>query len=120
MARWNAVADGQTANATFHWDAFDQFPHPTYKGGTAEGYGAFAEVLAAFFERGDNSDFLARNELFKTPLFSTSSRRVRRGSVTASRAGHQPSPRTRRFGDDRPRARVRLQTIAARIRASLT
>ena len=55
-------------NVTFHWDAFDQFPHPTYKGGTAEESGAFAEVLAAFFERGDNFDFLARMS-FLRPRF---------------------------------------------------
>jgi hypothetical protein len=68
VSRWNAVADGRTSNINFHWGAFDQFPHPTFKFGTAEAYGEFAEVLAGFFERDDNFEFLADNELFEVRL----------------------------------------------------
>ena len=68
MSRWNAVADGRTSSINFHWGAFEQFPHPTFKFGTAEAYGEFAEVLAGFLERDDNFDFLVDNELFELRL----------------------------------------------------
>ena len=68
MARWNAVADGRAAAVNSHWSAFEQFPHPTFKFGTAEAYGEFAEVLIAFLERDDNFDFLVRNDLFEMRL----------------------------------------------------
>jgi hypothetical protein len=68
MARWNAAADLDTSTLDFHWNRFDQFPHPTYKGGTVEAYQAFAEVLLRFFQSGDDFDFLARNQLFELPL----------------------------------------------------
>src|SRR5690242_11602833 len=38
MARWNAAVDGTPSSFDFHWTAFTQFPHPTYKGGSAEAY----------------------------------------------------------------------------------
>ena len=44
----------------FGWTTFNQFPHPTFKGGSAEAYQAFAKVLLAFFDNGDNFDFLTR------------------------------------------------------------
>jgi hypothetical protein len=69
MARWNAVAQGVTVESwNFMWDRFADFPHPTFKGGSAEAYQAFAKVLLAFFGDGDNFDFLARNRLFKLHL----------------------------------------------------
>jgi len=68
MARWNAVADFSVSAYSFHWGSFDQFPHPTYKGGSSAAYRGFADVLLAFFERGDDFDFLARNHLFTLPL----------------------------------------------------
>jgi hypothetical protein len=68
LARWNAAADLDTSSFDFHWYRFDQFPHPTYKGGTREAYQAFAEVLLLFFQSGDDFDFLARNQLFELPL----------------------------------------------------
>jgi hypothetical protein len=55
----------------FSWNPFDQFPHPTYRGGSAEAYGEFAQVLLAFFQLGDDFDFLARNCLFRAPLYAT-------------------------------------------------
>ena len=67
MRRWNLVAGGGGA-FDFHWIAFDQFPHPTYKGGSAEAYQAFAAVLIAFFQGDDNFDFLQRNNLFTLHL----------------------------------------------------
>jgi len=32
----------------------DQFPHPTFKGGSAEAYGLFAEVIFGVLPSGDN------------------------------------------------------------------
>jgi len=119
MARWNAAADGLTTSLNFHWDVFDQFPHPTYKGGTAEGYGEFAEVLAAFFERDDNFDFLARNELFQTPLrYIFPSGQDGLGTSFEKLADYFSSDTA--FGDIAPETRVRLQADAARIHESLT
>jgi hypothetical protein len=75
VSRWNAVADGLPADVpnfgkvTFHWDG-SHFPHPTFKGGSGEAYGAFAQVLLAFFKQGDNFDYLAANHLFTVNLRS--------------------------------------------------
>jgi hypothetical protein len=69
MARWNAAAAAAPLSGfDFRWNVFNQFPHPTFKGGTAEAYQAFAKVLLAFFDRGDDFDFLAQNHLFKLRL----------------------------------------------------
>jgi len=68
LARWNDVASAPVDGFDFRWSTFNQFPHPTFKGGSAEAYQAFAKVLLAFFDAGDNFDFLARNRLFKLHL----------------------------------------------------
>src|SRR4029077_4441455 len=68
MARWNAVASAPVDGFDFRWTTFNQFPHPTFKGGTAEAYQAFAKMLLAFFDHGDNFDFLTRNRLFHLHL----------------------------------------------------
>jgi hypothetical protein len=68
MARWNAAADSVPATLDFHWSTFDQFPHPTYKGGTVEAYQQFAVVLLAFFHAPGNFGFLAQNHLFTLHL----------------------------------------------------
>jgi hypothetical protein len=74
MKRWNTVAKGVTfagpggAAMTFDWTDADKFPHPTFKGGSAEAYGAFAKVLAAFLEDRDNFDYLAKNKLLTAEL----------------------------------------------------
>ena len=118
MARWNAVADGLTSSINFHWDVFDQFPHPTYKGGTAEGYGEFAEVLAAFFERDDNFDFLDRNELFQTPLRYVFPSGQDGLDTSFEKLAIYFSSDTA-FGDIAAGTRVRLQVAVTRIRESL-
>jgi len=69
MVRWNQAARSVVTTYKFSWNAFDQFPHPTYQGGSAEAYREFAEVLLAFFELGDDFDFLAQNCLLRTPLY---------------------------------------------------
>lgn len=63
LARWNAAASAAEVAFDFHWATFNQFPHPTFKGGSAEAYRAFAAVLLAFFQAGDNFEFLTRNQL---------------------------------------------------------
>lgn len=70
--RWNKAAEGVTAKSPlgvigFTWEA-DYFPHPTFKGGSAEGYGAFAKVLVKFLEEKGNFDYLAENNLFDAKL----------------------------------------------------
>jgi len=75
MSRWNAAAQGVTAPfpsstgmVDFMWRSFDQFPHPTFKGGSAEAYQTFADLLVAFYGRDDNFAFLANNHLFRIAL----------------------------------------------------
>lgn len=66
MARWNAVpAD---AAFGFQWQSFDEFPHPTFSGGSAQAYQAFADHLVRFYGGGDNFDFVSKNHLFKIHL----------------------------------------------------
>ena len=71
MVRWNQAARSVVTTHKFLWNAFDQFPHPTYQGGSAAAYGEFAQVLLAFFQLGDDFDFLAQNCLLRAPLYST-------------------------------------------------
>jgi|GEM_PF-2822728 len=71
--RWNATAGGvalQVPNLgqiNFQWDD-DKFPHPTFKGGSAEAYGAFAGAFLSFLQKDDNFDYLAKNNLFNAEL----------------------------------------------------
>jgi hypothetical protein len=72
MVRWNKAAEGVTATGPvgkvgFTWEA-DRFPHPTFKGGSAEAYGAFARILVKFLDEKGNFEFLAENNLFSAPL----------------------------------------------------
>ncbi len=64
MRRWNLAVDSTPSPIDFHWQEVDEFPHPTFKGGSAAAYGQFASVLLTFFRSGDNFDFLAQNHLF--------------------------------------------------------
>ena len=68
MARWNATATAGDTAFDFRWATFNQFPHPTFKGGSADAYRAFAVVLLGFFQARDNFDFLTRNQLFTLHL----------------------------------------------------
>lgn len=71
--RWNAVPAAGANIAlpvvnmgNFKWTGANAFPHPTFKGGSEEAYTAFAKVLVAFLETGDNFEFMQKNDLFKT------------------------------------------------------
>ena len=69
MARWNKVADGITVESwNFRWDHFADFPHPTFKGGSAEAYITFARILVDFYELDDTFGYLAQNRLFDSRL----------------------------------------------------
>jgi hypothetical protein len=68
MDRWNAAVDAAGTTIDFHWLEYDQFPHPTFKGGSEDAYGEFATVLLQFFQQSDDFDFLANGHLFTTPL----------------------------------------------------
>lgn len=74
MTRWNGVAPEFTAEPrcfgpiNFTWTAPDRFPHPTYKGGSAAAYGAFARALEAFLSNDDHFTFLRKNDLFGAEL----------------------------------------------------
>jgi hypothetical protein len=61
MSRWNLAVDASNATIDFHWPYVNGFPHPTFKGGTAEAYGQFASILLVFLQ--SNFDFLAQNHL---------------------------------------------------------
>ncbi len=118
VARWNAVAAGVTVDipsfgrVNFLWED-DRFPHPTFKGGSPQAYGAFAKVLLAFFEQGDNFDYLAANRLFTVNL----------------RYGTQPTPgwtfaeladllsRPDGFGSQDDATRKALKSFSDRIKA---
>jgi hypothetical protein len=118
MDRWNAVVDSQPAGAfDFHWPAYDQFPHPTFRGGSAEAYRAFAVVLLAFFDEGDNFDFLGRNHLFRTPLVAaTASGQGNAVTTFAEMAALLSSPS--QIGNIPEETRVPLAAYSARIEAS--
>jgi hypothetical protein len=68
LQRWNTAADTTATSLSFHWPVFTQFPHPTYKGGTREAYGEFANVLLAFLQARDDFDFIVNNHLLDMPL----------------------------------------------------
>ncbi len=74
MARWNSNVEGNPSSSSstemldFNWSAFDQFPHPTYQGGSAEAYQTFARLLLTFMQADDSFDYLAKNRLFDNRL----------------------------------------------------
>jgi hypothetical protein len=75
MERWNdrvhgisiPTPDGQS-NWTFFWDEINNFPHPTFKGGSEPAYQAFGRVLVEFLE--DEFSYLQHHHLFTYPLIA--------------------------------------------------
>lgn len=70
MERWNSQADGVfipfpwgEGNFNLLWDEINNFPYPTYKGGSYEAYQKFAEVFADFFEAEGNFDYMKEHNL---------------------------------------------------------
>lgn len=71
LERWNEVAKGKTVSGfgNFLWPQFDQFPHPTFRGGSYEAYTVFAEILLDFLSRKDNMKFIRENNLSTIPIY---------------------------------------------------
>jgi hypothetical protein len=114
LTRWNQIADKQASTFDFHWRVVDQFPHPTYKGGTPEAYRAFAEVLLAFFAAGDNFDFLSAHHRFDVPLrYVFPSGQTGPDTSFRKLATSFASPAS--FGDIPLATRTRLQAFADRM-----
>jgi hypothetical protein len=122
VTRWNAVAgempvelptfDGKgKMKADFVWDG--TFPHPTFKGGTAEAYAAFAKVLLAFFRAKDNFEWLAKNDLFEAEL-----RLGERNNPTLAKLAADFSSPTG-FGNHDPTTRQALKEFSDRIKEHL-
>jgi hypothetical protein len=74
LKRWNAVADDKTFYTpdsrpiNFTWAEYMNFPHPTFKGGSGEAYGALGQVLVAFLQKEGNFEYLVKNDLFTMDL----------------------------------------------------
>jgi hypothetical protein len=68
MSRWNAVDGVVDGLWDFRWQTWDEFPHPTFKGGSAEAYQRFAVILLGFYDA--NFDYLAQSHQFRIPLSS--------------------------------------------------
>ena len=68
--RWNEVGPRfEVAGfSSFRWAGPNAFPHPTFKGGSAEAYSTFAKTLVAFLEAGDNFEFMMKNGMFTTDI----------------------------------------------------
>jgi hypothetical protein len=114
MRRWNAAVDSGTATIDFHWSQVNEFPHPTFKGGTPEAYGQFAAVLLAFFQQGDDFDFLAANHLFTMEVRDDTVSGVG-DEVTSFEALADSFSSPTAFGDIAPDVHDGLVQVAARI-----
>lgn len=69
LARWNAaVASTPAVSGDFHWKAVDQFPHPTFRGGSQAAYTGFVDILLTLYSRPDNLDFMESHTLFDEPF----------------------------------------------------
>jgi hypothetical protein len=65
LRRWNGAVDlGPAATHDFHWRDVNDFPHPTYKGGSALAYAEFVDILVRFWADGSTVDFVRCNALF--------------------------------------------------------
>jgi hypothetical protein len=66
LKRWNAAVDTTKPALMFHWTDINQFPHPTFQGGTSAAYSQFAAVFVLFLETPGNVQFLDDNDLLDT------------------------------------------------------
>lgn len=59
LRRWNLAVD-QISDQTpdFHWRMLNDFPHPTYRGGTAQAYRVFVEALLQFWSTPETLAFM--------------------------------------------------------------
>lgn len=81
MTRWNVAAAGVTVTLprpgsedvvlNFLWNAEFNFPHPTFRWGTAESYEAFSLIFIRFCDTADNLAYLKVNNLLDADLVAT-------------------------------------------------
>ncbi len=68
MARWNGIVQTHPssfdAQWPFDWTRWNQFPHPTYKGGSLEAYQRFAQLLLAYLGESDIFVYLQQHQGF--------------------------------------------------------
>jgi hypothetical protein len=106
------------SNFNFEWTAFTQFPHPTYKGGSAEAYQVFAVVLLNFFQADDNFGFLSANHLFGLRLrYIFPSGQSGLDTSFAELAAYFSSPSA--FGNIPAPTRMNLGVISERIKSMM-
>ena len=66
MRRWNVAVTATNPHALdFTWRSVDDFPHATFRGGTAAAYAEFADVLLAFWRDSGTLQFVSCNALFE-------------------------------------------------------
>jgi hypothetical protein len=112
MSRWNLAVDSSQETIDFRWRELDEFPHPTFKGGTAQAYGQFASILLAFLQ--SNFDFLAQNHLFTMGLRDNTT--SGQGDVVTSFEQLADSfSSSTAFGDITPDVHAGLLQVAQRI-----
>jgi hypothetical protein len=104
--------DSSHATLDFHWQEVDEFPHPTFKGGTAQAYGQFASILLAFLQ--GNFDFLAQNHLFTMELRDNTTS-GQGGVVTSFEQLADSFSSSNAFGDITPDVHDGLVQVAQRI-----
>lgn len=68
LKRWNTAVAAAGERNNYLWQSFDNFPHPTYKGGSDEAYAEFAKVLSTFVSDKTNVDFARKNGIFDIAL----------------------------------------------------
>jgi hypothetical protein len=115
--RWNAVAAAAAnvplpnfGQVNFTWRGPDAFPHPTFKGGSKEAYTAFAKVLVAFLETGDNFEFMQKNGLFTAEIGFGLNGKVKLGEFAESLA----KPGSLGAGDEENRKK--LEALVAKMK----
>jgi len=128
MKRWNAVAETLPADLTnakpnfgvvkYSWGQADQFPHPTYKGGSTEAYAGFGRVLLAFLQNDENFQYLADNGYFTAELkYVFPSGQVTNMGTFAKLAEQFSAPNA--LGKLDEASRQALKAISDRIQASV-
>jgi hypothetical protein len=123
MVRWNenrAIHPTDFEGATqysFEWPKFDQFPHPTFRGGSEAAYGAFADLLLTYLHDENTFEFLSTNDFFDERLLVVfSSGQV--GLDTSFRELVNSFSSDDAFGDISTSTRAGLASIAARLEQS--
>ena len=70
MRRWNVAVDASTQTLDFHWRDVADFPHPTFRRGTALAYNEFSDVLTRFWGDASTVAWAGCYDLFERPYKS--------------------------------------------------